>query len=38
MDGYGPATYGDIWAEDYDAIYPAPGADQVEFLVQRAGE
>lgn len=37
MDGYGPATYGDHWAEDYDDIYPAAGADQVEFMVRRAG-
>jgi SAM-dependent methyltransferase len=37
MDGYGPATYGDIWADLYDDLYPGPGADQVEFLVRRAG-
>ena len=37
MDGYEPVTYGDSWAEFYDDFYPPPDADQVGFLVRRAG-
>ncbi len=36
MDGYGPTTYGDHWAEHYDDIYGSVGNEVVHFVAERA--
>lgn len=37
MDGYGPTTYGEHWAEHYDDIYGPVGEEIVRFVRARAG-
>lgn len=37
MEGYGPTTYGDSWAEHYDDLYGPVGDEVVGFLSARAG-
>lgn len=36
MDGYGPATYGDRWAEHYDDLYGRVDEAVIEFVKARA--
>ncbi len=37
MESYHKSTYGDMWAEHYDDLFPPPQEDVLDFVESRAG-